>query len=408
MKKLLTTIIWCLLAIVPPANAQDTVRTDSLSETNKQAHADSLKKVMYQPDYIVASLLVASPGFEVYSDSGHAALRMRCPSKGVDHTFEFASLVSFSSTLEFMQGNMAGGFERLLTEDYIQRYKDEGRGVDEIQLNLTPEQKLKLWAFVDKQCETPGLFHFDYLVYDCSNMVVWAIESNLLGEEIKYHDVDPRILGTYRETSAVVQPFSPWAALFWDIMMGTYCDEQTDFKGHLYPNFLYAEWQRATIADSLGNERALMIGKPITLAAPTIENKPVAITPLMVLWTLFVLAVLASLAQWKWGYNIFTRCVDIVFFTIQTLLGLWIADLIFISNQVATDWNWLIVVFNPLPIVLWTVFRKRPATRYLYMLFTIVAIIYAASKPWNPQLIFSHLYILVLAMALRTACLARK
>ena len=40
-------------------------------------------------DFVVASLLVVSPGPAVYQVFGHAALRMQCPSAGLDNVFSF-------------------------------------------------------------------------------------------------------------------------------------------------------------------------------------------------------------------------------------------------------------------------------------------------------------------------------
>ena len=125
---------------------------------------------MARPDYIQASLLVATPGFELYTSAGHAALRMQCPSKKVDNCYEFASLVNFDTTLEFINGTMDGAFMRLYTRDYLKRYRDEKRGVTELELNLTPEQEVELWRLADRHCDMGAGWRFDYMVNDCSNM----------------------------------------------------------------------------------------------------------------------------------------------------------------------------------------------------------------------------------------------
>ena len=43
----------------------------------------------------------------------------------------------------------------------------------------------------------------------------------------------------------------------------------------------------------------------------------------------------------------------LVFLSIQTLIGLLMVHLLAVSHLPATDWNWLIIPFNPLPLVLW-------------------------------------------------------
>lgn len=381
--------------------------TDSVQmAAAEKAHNDSLKAQMARPDYIIASLVVASPGFELYSDAGHAALRLQCPSKKVDNCYEFASLIDFDTTLEFIRGTMNGAFKRLYTRNYIKRYRDEKRGITELRLNLSPEQKVELWRMADKHCDVDMGWKFDYLVNDCSNMVAWLVESSLLEDSLKYNNVDPKLIGTYRETFALVQPYSPWAALFWDIMMGTFGDKPTDFRGHLYPTFLMSEWQKASLVDPQGNERPLTIGKPTTLLKVGKENKPVKPTPITVMTVLVLLAAAVSILQYKKGYNILCRITDVILFTIEFLIGLLVTYLVLFSQQVATEWNWLIIVFNPLPLILWIIFRKKKIMKKIYLLFTFVLVAYSLCTPFSPQLIYSHLYILFAAFALRTFTLA--
>ena len=383
------------------AGAQATASADSAKVAAVRAHNDSLKVAAASPDYIQVNLLVATPGFEVYSTAGHAAIRMQCPSKKVDNCYEFASLVNFNTTIEFINGTVKGMFMRLYTDDYIDRYRKEGRGITELRLNLTPEQKVNLWRQADRQCDAKDNWRFDYMVNDCSNMAVWLVESSLDGERIKYNDIDQRLIGTYRETFYLNQPASPWSELFWNIIMGTFGDEPTDYKGHLYPEALLNEWQKATLVDRQGNERPLTIEKKVLLETKR-ENKPVKPTPMTVMLGLLVVSVVVSIVEWRKGYNIACRITDMLFFTVQFLIGLLITYLLVFSNQLATEWNWLVIAFNPLPLLLWICLRKKPIMRHLYRLFTIILVVYALCTPFTPQLLFSQLYVLLAAFAVRT------
>ena len=381
--------------------AQKAATTDSIKVAAARAHNDSLTAAAASPDYIQVSLLVATPGIEVYSTAGHAAIRMQCPSKKVDSCYEFASLVNFDATIEFLNGTVNGMFMRLYTDDYIDRYRKEGRGITELKLNLTPEQKVNLWRLADRQCDAKDSWRFDYMVNDCSNMAVWLVESSLGGERIKYNDIDQRLVGTYRETFYLNQPASPWSELFWNIIMGTFGDEPTDYKGHLYPEALLNEWQKATVVDRQGNERPLTTAKTVLLETKR-ENKPVKPTPMTVMMVLLAVSVVVSIVEWKKGYNMACRITDTLFFAVQFLIALLITYLLVFSKQLATEWNWLIIAFNPLPLLLWIGFRRKPIMRHLYRLFTVVLVAYALCTPFTPQLLFSQLYVLLAAFAVRT------
>lgn len=381
-----------------PADA-DSARTAAV----QKSHNDSLMSEMSDPEYIKVSLLVASPGFELYNPLGHAALRMQCPSKKVDTCYEFASMIDFETTLEFVSGTMEGAFKRLLTSDYIKRYRDEGRGIEELRLNLNPEQEVALWRKADEECDNDKGWRFDYLTTHCSTMVLWLVESSLCGEHIRYNDVAPQLIGTYRDAFALVQPQSQWAGLFWNTLLGVYRETPGDFKGHLYPPFLLTEWQKATLVDSLGNSRPLAIGMHTAMLKATKANKPVQPTPHTLFWIIIVAAIAATVWDYLRGYGIVSRIVDVSLFTLQVIFGLLLTYLLTLSQQVATGWNWLFLVFNPLPVIVWLMLRKRPRQmRVAYGIFTAVLVAYALCTPFSDQLSYSQVYLLMAGMAIRT------
>jgi hypothetical protein len=407
--KILRTLILAILTAATTltagaqteAGAQTPASADAINTAAMKAHNDSLTAAAASPDYIQVSLLVATPGLEVYSTFGHAAIRMQCPSKGVDKCFEFASLVNVSSTLEFIKGTMEGMFMRLYTKDYIDRYRKEGRGVTELKLNLTPEEKVNLWRLADQQCNPDNSWRFDYMVNYCSYMAAWLVESSLDGATITLHDPMPEILGTHREAFRSYQKVSPWSFQFWNMLMGTFGDEPTEPKSLLYPVFITDTWKKSTITDREGNERPLVTSEKVLTKATRID-KPVQPTPLTVMIVLLVLAIGVSIVEWRKGYNIACRITDTVLFAVQFLVGLLITYLLVFSHQVATEWNWLIIAFNPLPLLLWICLRRKPVMRRLYRLFTVVVVAFALCTPFMPQLLFSQLYVLLAAFAVRT------
>ena len=408
MNKFVTLILLTLLSATclttvaqTEAGVQASASDDSVKVAQTKAHNDSLEADLARPDYIIVSMLVATPGFEVYSTAGHAALRMQCPSKGVDYCYEFASLVNFNTTLEFVNGTMDGTFMRFYTKNYLERYLQEGRGITELTINLTPEQKANLWRLTDQQCDEKTSWSFDYMVNDCSNMATWLIESSLAGETIKYNDPSPDILGTFRSAFYTQRKTSPWSFQFWNMLMGTLGDEPTDFKSHIYPIFLVDTWKKATINDRQGNSRPLVTSAKVVIKTSR-ADKPVQPTPLTVMIVLLVLAIGVSIVEWRKGYNIACRITDTVLFAVQFLVGLLITYLLVFSHQVATEWNWLIIAFNPLPLLLWICLRKKSIMRQLYRLFTVVLVAFALCTPFMPQLLYSQLYILLAAFAVRT------
>ena len=118
------------------------------------------------------SLITCTGGSELYSTFGHSALRVIDSSKNQDIVFNFG-LFDFATPnfyLKFMQGKLNYMLGVQYTQDFIESYKFDKRGVVEQVLNLTEEQEVKivgrllylyqpqfrnyLYSFLFKNCTT--------------------------------------------------------------------------------------------------------------------------------------------------------------------------------------------------------------------------------------------------------------
>ena len=72
--------------------------------------ADSINALAADPDFIKVSLLIVEPGNQVYSQYGHAALRMECPSNNMDFCFSFEMNLSFWQKIKFFFSSAKSGF----------------------------------------------------------------------------------------------------------------------------------------------------------------------------------------------------------------------------------------------------------------------------------------------------------
>ena len=67
-----------------------------------------------------------------------------------------------------------------------------------------------------------------------------------------------------------------------------------------------------------------------------------------------------------------TKVLDWFFLAIQSALGLFLSFLMFVSSLPATGWNWLFVLFNPLPLIFWK-WRRKWALGYAGVLLAWIA-----------------------------------
>ena len=357
---------------------------------------------MFQDDYIKASLLVASSGSEIYSAPGHAAIRLECPTHEIDYCYEFDNIVNLIHIIDYINGDMFALYMRFYTQDFIERYIQKKRGVKSITLNLTPQQKIDLWQYLDYQVDSIGKQTFDFFSNNCASTVIRAIQKSIEPEIIKYVEVSPYLTGTHREVFPYIFKNAPWAEFCWNILMGTDFDKNYEFETRLFPIALIDVWSKAILKDSYGNERPMCIGKVETIINPAIKDKPSIITPKLIFVILLIISLIVSCIEKFKGYNIASKLTDIIFMAIETLLGFVVSYMLIFSNQVATSWNWLIIVFSPLPVIIWLLWHKHPKFNKIYLLYTFVLLTYCICTPMIPQMQYASLQILLLAFSIRT------
>ena len=350
----------------------------------------SIRDAMLRDDYIRVSLLVASTGNKVYSAAGHSALRMECPSKEIDYCYEYNTDVNIGNIVAFICKNIQGMMCRHYTNDYIARYRKEGRGVSAIQLNLNPQQKILLWQNLDIVVDSEETGIFDFMDNNCAGAIRQAVE-DCLGEEYIVYHIKPHMTGTFRDTFPFAFNNSPWIGLFWNLLLGVEFDKLSSKGSCLWPIALLDVWSRSLIKNPEGNDRPLIKGKITTLLSPSVEESPSAISPVIVFLMLFVISIIVTLCEQK-GLSVVGHLYDILLMSAETTIGL----------IVITSWNWLIIVFSPIPLLLWIVYRKSYIMKYLYMSYTLILLTYCILTPVIPQMRYGSLQILLLAFALRT------
>ena len=94
------------------------------------------------------------------------------------------------------------------------------------------------------------------------------------------------------------------------------------------------------------------------------------------------------------------RAVDIVLMIAQTLAGLFICYMTFFSSLYGASGNWYVVPFNPLPLLLWLLFRKKKGYTRLYLVYAAVLVLFIALTPVIEQIDLPH-SLLVAVLAVR-------
>ena len=333
-------------------------------------------------DFVIASLLVADPGTVMYSVLGHACLRLQCPAFGMDYCFSYESEGVQNRVLDFLAGKLMMGLFAIPVEDYCAQYREEGRGVYEYTLNLPIEVKRELWRVLDEHIAQGHRLPYDYYHRGCATTIVDFVKE-ALGEKVIVYDRSLyKFSPTGRDLVKANTTKALWVRFVACFISGNDVDEPlVGDRQLLIPADLVHAWQEAKV-----DGEYLLESEPVVL----VEGEPkVAVgwfTPMVSAIILLIL----SIANLFW----IRPYVDWLMLAAQTLIGCFMTYLICFSDLCCTDWNWLIIPFNPLPVICWK-WRKHWALPYAGIL-TIWCIAMASMTVWGHVLVdWSHIIMVV-------------
>lgn len=377
-----------------------------LSSVGAMAQADDGYVLL--PDssnFVKASLMVVSPGEDIYSALGHCAIRLECPIHELDYCFSFGTnTFTANECLKFLPGSLDCGFVAIPTKEFLTGYSREGREVKLTELNLTLHEQQRLWEMLDKDMVEGDYRKFNYRQNNCASMVLYVIEWSLIDEQIiygKWPDIMQCDDGTCLR---YLSRHRPWFSFINVTVLGTQIDGFSSQQERISPELINEVLAAARIVpnDSASAVRPVFKSATQQILPLTKPVKTSPFTPMVVFGILLALVVAITLLEWLAGWRRLARVTDVVLLVCQTLVGMAMLYICLGACMFGLNWNWYLVVFNPLPLILWLLLHKRQFYNRVYLVYTIILLAFVAMTPLVSQLDIEH-QLITLTFALRCA-----
>ena len=233
------------------------------------------------------------------------------------------------------------GMFRYQTDGYLEDYRKWNRSVHEYRLNMPPEAEQRLWEIMDNHTTNRISLRHDLNKYGCAITVVRYVKKALDKEPIVYAS-DPEMEHmTRREIGYRALENMPWLRLSNMIFTDNKADNELPIDEKLIiPADLAEVWQQATFN---GQPFATYMGD-IVEGAPMDNTKP-WFTPIFA--AILVLLITIVFAFTRYPYWDWMMLIGQMVYSIH-LLFLWI-----IMPHFSESAYMLMVLFNPLPLLLW-------------------------------------------------------
>lgn len=302
-------------------------------------------------DSIRFSLLTCAPGTEIYSLFGHTAIRYENYTRRIDVVFNYG-MFSFN-TPNFIFRFVAGETDYQLgitPYSYFEaEYAMRGSSVYQQVLNLTQSEKERLLTILENNYLPENrIYRYNYFYDNCTTRARDKIEECIEGKVVYPDSLSGK---SYRGIVHEFTAGSPWDEFGIDLCLGAEADKEINKRQQMFSPFYMKYYaSNAYVVDAGGTRRPLILDETkIVDVEPEEVQLGFVLSPLMCGALFLALCVVMAWGQWKtqriwWGW-------DIVLYGLQGLAGCIIAFLFFFSVHPTVGSNWLLILFNPIPLL---------------------------------------------------------
>ncbi|HIZ04522.1 MAG TPA: DUF4105 domain-containing protein [Candidatus Phocaeicola gallistercoris] len=315
-------------------------------------------------DSIRFSLLTCEPGEEIYSLFGHTAIRYENFTRQEDYVFNYG-MFSFRTPhfiYRFVKGET--DYELGVTPYlYFQaEYAFRGSAVYQQVLNLTQLEKERLLMLLrENYLPENRVYRYNYFYDNCTTRARDCIEACIDGLVVY-----PDSLGGNKTFRSIVHEFtalSYWDELGIDFCLGKEADDVITKREQMFAPFYMKYYaSKAYIIDKDSNRRRPFVldEKVIVEGDKAFSEAGFFMSPMVCALLFLALNVVIAYLQWRniriyWGW-------DILLYASQGIAGCIITFLVFFSIHPTVNSNWLIVLFNPIPLLYLPIMIYREIT----------------------------------------------
>lgn len=297
-------------------------------------------------DAATASILTCSPGTELYSAFGHTAIRVTdlAAEPPLDRVYNFGTF-QFSEGFypRFIRGELIYSLSTSTFGGFLEAYIRSGRGVEEQELNLSPEDIARLDAYLLANAH-PDHRDYRYLfLYDnCATRVITVL-SDVFGPRLTIDCVD-RQDSSYRDLLRSKLGGVPLTRLGIDVVLGLPVDAPLGQCGDAFlPDHLAAELEGMVMDANSTEERPLVKARRELLPSMLPVAPDRAGWPVGAAWALLF----ACLVEVLLGKRYLRRVLPVV----TGLIGCLLAFLWFGTDHADTRYNLNILWAFPLHLM---------------------------------------------------------
>ncbi len=280
------------------------------------------------------SVLTVDVADEAHSLYGHTAIRIKDTSSGIDLVYNYGmfDFATENFILKFIKGDLEYYAAAYSYDDFDYSYKIDNRSIYEQVLTISLDEKRKLYEKLNQSINSEDRYYtYKFIDKNCTTKVIDVLNEVLENKPIIKKNIDSK---SHRD---VLYPYSDghfYQKLGINIIFGTKVDlqETTIFLPmDLFDNLKQTKYE----------------GKPLISQTETLfkaKRKPLGFSFFDSIYSLIVILLLLVIPNKK--------ITNIIYLVIIGTIGILFSIVTFYSFHKEVYWNYNILLFNPLFIIL--------------------------------------------------------
>ena len=324
------------------------------------------------------SVITCGPHHEVsFLCFGHSAFRVRDPRAGIDYAFNYG-IFDFDRpgfVLNFALGNNIYLLGVQEFQQFQDSYIEDNRYVHEQTLNLTAEQKQKLFDYLKWNAAPENReYLYDYFYDNCATKIRDVVVKTL-GDDVSFDGSYVTTDYTIRQlTDIYLEPF-PWLDLGIDICLGLPMDKQASPYEYMFlPDYIESGFDHATVKNDTATV-PIVLEKNIIYAERPQELGTSFTHPLFAFCFLLLIALVISVKDFY--TKKLSNWFDIILFGSTGIIGVLLLLLWFLTDHKAAAYNFNLLWALPTHVIAVIAFvrAKRWLINYFLTVFLLEGLV---------------------------------
>ena len=318
------------------------------------------------------SVLTVGQGASLNDAFGHSAFRIKDSSLGLDIIYGYGEY-DFDTPnfyLKFAQGKLNYLISKDSFKDFYRRYSYFNRTIKEQVLNLTIEEKQKLFNFLRNNYKPENRrYLYDFFYDNCATRIRDVVELTT-DNSIVFNTPKNFEQKTFRALIHDQVDKNSWGSFGIDLALGSVIDKKATAYEHMYlPDYIYRFFESANFK----NGKSLVKSENIIFKKrQTSKSNFFFTSPLFILGVIGVLILLITFLDYKNKKH--SKWLDGFLFLTTGLIGVLMLLLWFATDHTATAQNYNLLWAFPINLfVLFKITNEKPSNWVIkYLKFLVI------------------------------------